>query len=265
MSKQIVFMNKNKLDLEYTEVQITASQGQAYVDFVRNRSNRSAWVTTGSVDADNTTFEVDFVGQKPIDIIILVKHTFKNYTIQYWDGLAWEDFSTPVNVSNNTNENTYHEFDQVSTTKLLLTITGTMTPDDDKALFQFIATNKIGRLNGWPIVEDPTHDKQKKRNKMLSGKESITESLGGFACKLTLDVYSDMGDLDVFEELYDSPEGFLVWLCGGDEDQFSSIRKGWRLEDIYLMRTATNYTPEFYKGSYQSGIVVDVPLVEVNT
>jgi hypothetical protein len=265
MSKQIVFMNKNKCDIENDDCIITASQGQDYVNFVRNRSNRSAWVTTGSVDADNTTFEVDFGGSRLVDIIILIKHTFKSYTIQYWDGLDWLDFSTPVNVSNNASDTTYHEFTTVSTNKLLLTITGTITPDEDKALFQFIATDKIGRLNGWPVVDAPTFDKQKKRNKMLSGKENIVENLGGFACKLTIDVYSNEADLDVFEELYDSPEGFLVWLCGGDQDQFSTLRKGWRLEDVFLMRTASNYVPEFYKGLYQSGIVVDVPLVEVIT
>lgn len=265
MSKQIVFMNKNKCDVENTDCSITASQGQSFVDFVRNRSNRSAWITTGSVDADNTTFEVDFGGLRLVDIIILVKHTFAAYTIQYWDGSAWQDFSTAVNVSGNTAETTYHEFTQVSTSKLLLTITGTITPDSDKSLFQFIASDKIGRLNGWPIVGSPRISKQKKVNKMLSGRSNVTESLGGFSCSLSLDVYSDETDLNTFEDLYDSTEGFLVWLCGGDQAQFSSVRKGWRLEDVYLMRTANEYEPEFYKGSYKSGIVVDIDLVEVIT
>jgi len=265
MSSQIVFMDKNKIDVENTNATITASQGNAFSLFVRNRSNRSAWVTSGSVDADNTNIEIDFGDSRTLDILILVTHNFKNYTIQYWNGSIYVDFPTPINVSDNLLESTSHEFAQVVTQKIKIIITATTEADEDKFLYQLIATSKIGRLTGWPKIDNPTFDKQKKRNKMLSGKENIVENLGGFSVNLSLDVYSNEADLDVFEALYDSPEGFLVWLCGGDEAQFSNVRMGYRMRDVFLMRTSANYRPEFYKGSYKSGIIVDVPLVEVIT
>ena len=265
MSSQIVFMDKNKVDVENTNATITATQGSSFIQFVRNRSNRSAWVTNGSVDADNTEIEIDFGDSRTLDIIILVTHNFKAYTMKYWNGAIYVDFSTAVNVTGNLAESTSHEFTLIATQKIKIIITETTTGDEEKFLYQLIASSKIGRLNGWPKIGNPTFDKQKKRNKMLSGKENIIENLGGFSVNLSLDVYSNEADLDVFEELYDSPEGFLVWLCGGDEAQFSNVRMGYRMRDVFLMRTASNYRPEFYKGSYQSGIIVDVPLVEVIT
>ena len=56
MSGQIAFFEKNYADLDYANVAATASQGVGTEDFARNRRNDSAWITSGSVDADNTTF-----------------------------------------------------------------------------------------------------------------------------------------------------------------------------------------------------------------
>jgi len=45
------------------------------------------------------------------------------YTVQYWNGSAFVDFSTPVNVTDNTAPNRTHTFTPVSTTKIRLTVT----------------------------------------------------------------------------------------------------------------------------------------------
>lgn len=263
MAKRILFLEKNKLDISMTDVTITASQGEDFVDFMRNRSNTSAWVTSGSVDADNTNFVVDFVNSVDLDFISLVKMNFKNYTVQYWNGSIYTDFSTAISVSNNTSETKYHEFTSVTTTKIKVIITGTMTANEDKYLFQLIATEAVGRLNGWPVIKKPTLSRDKIKTKMLSGKLAIKEQIGAFSVDLEIKILSDSDDLDTIEALYDTNDGFLVWLCGGDETQFSSIRKGYRLEDFYLMKCADEYQPEFYKGVYSAGIATKVSLIEV--
>lgn len=264
MSQQIRVFSKNKLDISNANVVLTASQADEFADFVRNRSNTSAWVTTGSVDADNTTFEVNFVDLINIDSIILIKHNFKSYTIEYWDGDSWEDFSTAIAPTTNTAETTFHQFTEVFTTKIRLTILGTMVADEDKYLFQFIATKERAQFNGWPIIKNPKHSRNRIRSKLLSGKETIKESSGAFSCQLQIKVHSDDSDLTLIEEMYNANTGFLVWLCGGDETQFSSQRIGYRLEDIYLMKCSDEYQPEWYKGLYQSGQVVGVDLIEVS-
>ena len=262
MSGQIRFFEKNKIDISEPNISIAASQGDTYTDFVRNRSNLSAWQTTGSVDADNTTFEIDLVDPRSIDSIILIKHNFKSFTLQYWDGASWVDFSTAINPSTNTAETTFHQFTLVTTTKLKLTILGTIIANADKFLYQFIATEQIGQLNGWPIVK-PVIGRNRQRSKMISGKESVREQIDATQVKLNVNCWSNSADLSIVEELYDSNDGFLVWLSGGDESQFSSVRQGYRLEDLYLMKCIGEYKPAFYKGLYPSGLVIAIDLTEV--
>lgn len=263
MSQQIRVFTKNKLDISNSNIVMTASQAQTYIDFVRNRSNMSAWVTTGSVDSDNTSIEVDFVDLINIDSILLLKHNFKSYTLQYWDGDSWEDFSTPIAPTNNSETSTFHQFTEVFTTKIRIIILGTVVANSDKYLFQFIATTEHAQFNGWPIIKKPQHSRQRVRTKVLSGKETIKESAGAFSCQLNIKVHSDSSDLDLIETMYFANTAFLVWLCGGDQTQFSSQRIGYRLEDIYLMKCADEYRPEWYKGFYMSGQVVAVDLIEV--
>lgn len=263
--RTILVCKKNKLDISDDVVTLTASQAQDFVDFVRNRLNTSAWVTTGSVDADNTTIEVDFVNQVDIDTIALVKCNFKSYTVKYWNGSIYTDFSTPINPTNNTEPSPIHEFTKVTTTKILLTILGTFVADSEKKLYQFIATDKLrtGRLNGWPEIKNATFNRQRISAKMLSGKIGLKEQIGAFSFEWNLKVYSDSSDLAIFEAMYLSNNGFLVLLSGGDDSQFSSRRMPYRNEDWLLMKCSDEYTTDWYRGLYKSGQVINVKLVEV--
>lgn len=265
MAKQILFTRRNKLDISDTDVIVTASEGNEFVNFMRNRLNTSAWATSGTLDANNTTIEVNFVNSVDLECIRLVKHNFKSYEIQYWNGASYVNFPTDIDETTNTLETTFHEFTLVTTTKIKLTIRGTFVPDEDKVLFQFIATDKVenGWLEGWPEIKSTTISRQKVRTKLISGKESIKEQIGFIAFKLTLKLYSNSNDLRLFQRLYTLNEGFLVWLSGGDSDQFSFPAIGYRKEDVFLVKTSDEYQPEFYKSIYSSGLVVNMDFQEV--
>jgi len=261
-AEQILFLNKNVADFSDDNVAAAASQGNDYASFALNRSNNSAWMTTSSVDSDNTTWEVDLVDDHYITDILLLKHNFKAFTIQYWDGAAYVDFSTPISETVNAEDTSHFTFDSQNTTKIKITITGTQVANSDKQLFQFIATTQIGQLDGWPIIK-PTILRNRKLIKMLSGKIEVKESIGAFKADLSVKILSNDADLTIVESLFASNEGFLVWLCGGDEDQFRSERIGYRLEDIYLMKCTNEWKPLLYKGLYQAGMKVDLKLSEV--
>jgi hypothetical protein len=261
--EHIKFFEKNKADLSYTAAIATASQGDEYADLARNRANTSAWVTSGSVDADNTTYELDFVDSKVIDTLILAKHNFKNYTFKYWDGAAYQDVSPAVAVTNNTSETTSHSFTSVETTKVKVTITGTMTANQDKFLYQFIVTKLLGELSGWPVIKNANNSRSRIRNKMLSGKESISEQVGVVSFRLDQKIMKDDDDITLVENLFFSNEGFLVWLSGGLETQFSNVIRTYRNEDIFLMKCSNEYKPDLYQGIYSAGIHVVIDLVEV--
>lgn len=263
MGQQVKFYKKNKLDISNEVAVLTASQGNDYVDYVRNRSNESAWVTTGSVDADLTSLEVDFVDERDVDFIFLVKHNFKAYTIQYWNGSSYVDFSTPISETTNTLDVTVHSFTKVSTSKIKLIVQGTMTANQDKFLFQFIATEFIAQFDRYPIIRDPAFDRNLAKTKMLSGKTAVAENVGGFEVTLRLVNTKTAADLAIFESLFFSLDGFLVWLSGGDETQFFTRVKGYRKEDVYLMKCSNDYSPEFVKSLYDFGLDVSMKLVEV--
>jgi hypothetical protein len=263
MPGQILFFRKSRGDLSNETVSATASEGALYAEYALTRGNLNAWITSGSVDANDTTWEVDFGEAKDISEILLLKHNFKEFKVEYWDGSSYQDFSPAIIETVNTLESNYYETDLVSTSKVRVTIYGTQTPNEDKYMYQFIATEKLGRLNGWPIIKAPKHSRNRIKTQTLSGKMSIVENIGGFSCKLGVSSLSDWDDLDLIETLYDANEGFLVWLCGGDENQFRTVRQGYRMEDIYLMKCSDEYQPEYVGGLYKSGIKIEIDLQEV--
>jgi hypothetical protein len=266
IAQPIIFFKKNKMDYNFTEVLLTASQGSAYAPFVQRRSNNLGWMTTGSVDADNTTLTCDFVNSTTLTDILLIGHNFKNYTIKYWNGSSYVNFGTTINVTNSTDTTTRHSFASVSTTKIQCTITGTQVANADKSLNQWIATETIGQLAGWPLIKKPTFNYNKRVDTMLSGKKFVGINTGGFACDLSVKVWSSSADLTIVESLFVTGSGFLVWLCGGSTSQFSSSRFGYRLQDLFLMQCQNNYIPEWNQGLYKSGIGdLTLSLVEVSS
>lgn len=106
MAGPLIF-EKNKIDLDAPGVVITATDsvatdpGTDFVDLLRNRRNENGWGTGGSSDAGNSTLEIVLQDEVAVTDILLVNMNFKAYTLQYWNGSAYVDFSTPINVSNN--------------------------------------------------------------------------------------------------------------------------------------------------------------------
>jgi hypothetical protein len=268
MGSQIRFFKKNLIDISNVNASIivtdpiASNTGQDFVNYLRNRKNSSAWITTGSTDAANTILDVSLDGTIDVDSILLIKHNFKAYTIQYWTGVAYADFSTPISEASNTNETTFYQFTAVKTEKIKIIINSTMTVDADKIMRQLIITEELGKFNGWPIIRNPKISTNKKKNKMLSGKINLVESIESFSTTLEVKVLSDSDDLDLIETVYQKRVGVLVWINSNDDDQFSSLRLGYRKEDIYLVRPIDEYSPEFFKGIYQSGIKFKMKLEE---
>lgn len=267
MSSQVIFYEKSKSDFEKDAVSVSASESDGTAKFMIDRSNQTAWKTNGSSDSAGTNFTVDMTESQTIDTILLLKHNFKSFTIQYFDNDTgtFKNFSPAINESNNSDDSTKFEFDAVVTPKIKVTINGTQTPDDDKHLFQFIATELIGQLNGWPVIE-PEIDRDISAGEMLSRRKRIRQAKGAYNASLQVKVWKDSSDLDIVETLFNKSEGFLFWPGGGDEAQFSSVREGWRKEDIFLVRMTNPYSPTFFKGIYVSGIEnLTLDLVEVVT
>jgi len=270
MSQPILFFRKSLMDIDTANITITITDavatntGQDFVSYMRNRKNDSAWITTGSTDAANTTIVVDFVDEVAMTDILIIDHNLGDYTIQYWDGANYQDFSTTIAEVSNTETTNHHNFASVSSSKIQIIITGAQVADADKYIKQLIVTRKIvtGQLTGWPTIKKPVVSTSKKASKMLSGKINLIESIESFSVNLDVKNWNIDADLNIIEDIYFRHQGILIWLCGGDEDQFSTNRIGYKKENIFLVRPVNEWTPELYKGVYSTGVKVSLKLVE---
>jgi len=269
MGQQIKIFEQNKIDISNDNCTLTVTDsiatddGQLIVNYIRNRNNNSAWLTTGSTDAANTSIEMDMADSESIDHIILISHNFKNYTIQKWNGSAYEDFSPAIAVTNGTATNTQHTFTEVATSKIKIVITACQVTDDDKVLKQMIVSKLKRQFTAFPEVSDMKHDSNRTVSKMLSGKNNFIAQVGSTSVTLSLDYWSNDSDLIALEQIFLDRLPVLVWVCGGDETQFKFRRVGYRMEDIYLMRPSNDYSPQWFKSVYTTGIKLKVNFVEV--
>ena len=264
----IKFFRKNKIDLSQPNVSITVTDsvatntGQSFADLLRNRSNNNGWQTTGSTDAAGTVIIVDMTDELPIDSIFLVNMNLKAYTIKYWNGSAYTDFSTPVAETVNATTTKLHQFTSVSTSLIKITITATMTVDDDKSMAQLIFTEALGTFTVEPVVSRPRISRNRKISTSLSGRKKVFKSIDAFSCNLRHDTVKLDADCDTIELLFNLYNPFLVWLCGGSVNQFSYERQGFRLQDIYYVDIVNDYEPEWIQGNYNAKIKLDMDIAE---
>lgn len=264
MASQIICFEKNRADFSNPDATATASEAADIARYVLNRSNSTGWMTSGSADANETTLTVDLGDIRSVTDILFVDHNFKAFeTLWSDDGVAWHDFSPAINELNNAASTSRFVVNEELVRYFRTTIHATQVANADKRLAQFIATKMIGQFQGWPIIKNPLHSRNKTSVKMLSGKLSVSENVGGFSCELTVSILSNDADLSLFESLFARNEGFLLWLCGGDETQFSSVRLGYRKKDIYLVKCVNDWEPEFADGIYSCGVQVKAKLAEV--
>jgi len=266
-AQQIKFFRKSRCDYEFSYVSATASNSPASAGYPLQRSNRLGWGTSGSSDAENTTYQVNFGDVVTVDSIILINHNWKNYKIQYLasDGVTWTDFAPVVNPTTSTDSTTLHSVPSTVTTSLKVTIYGTQVANAEKILSQFIATSLIGQLTGWPVMDMPTLGRALQEQIVLSSKSRILSNIGRYSISLKFPIWNKTADITIIESLVAANEGFLFWPCGGDQSQFFSVRLGYRLQDIFLMRVKTEYKPILYRGFYSVGMTIQLDLVEVIT
>lgn len=264
---QILFLRKNHIDLDRPNPVITiadsvaTNNGQSSVSFLRNRNNISGWVTTDSTDAANTEILVEFGDFLDVDYISLVRMNFKDFTIEWQDlSNVWTNIST---VTNNTETTSVLELTSpVNAKAIRIIIQGTMIADDDKELRQLIITEKKYRFEGWAVVSRPVHSKNRKVSSMLSGKVNVVDKRGAFSCTLEIKLSGNENDLSMHEDIYEQREGLLLLISGGNETQFRTKRKGYRNEDIVLVKAVDEYSNPYDSGVYSMGMQIKMKLAE---
>lgn len=255
----IRFFNMNFADPNYRLATVTVSNNSAESISLVNRDNLFKWESIGSDDSNAITLLVDFGTARTVDTLILTNNNLKNFKLEYLNGSAvWVQL---LAETSNAESTYFKQFTPVTTQKVRLTMNTTMTANAEKALQDFIVTQQIGQLAGYPKINFKPDGVQKKKT-MLNGKDKFV--LSGFSSTITLTFQDYVGnsDRDLFNTLASSTEAFLVWLSGGDATQFVHADLGYRLQDIYLVSVDKGYSHSFKDNLYFSGFNATLTLSE---
>lgn len=108
---------------------------------VYDRSSVTQFVTSGA-NSDATTFEITIefyeggVSQsRTIDTLFLLNHNLKTWTLYYWNGSAW---TSATSQAADATTSRYVSFGSVSCTKVKLSATATMTPNQEKSIGEIV-------------------------------------------------------------------------------------------------------------------------------
>ena len=262
----IKFFNKNKI----ADGSTVASSGTSSSKFILDLDVDTYWTSLGSSDGVSEEITITTSKSQSIDRILLLDHNFKTYNIKYYDGSSYVDFSnvvgiggatsTTINETSFSQDSSYYEFTQVSTTSIKITVTHTQTPNQEKYLNQAIASSEIGTFVGYPSVNSITMDRNSRVKKTLGGRFSVQKGNKTFGFDIRFKSYpsSDVYnvDIDLALSLFETEDPFIIYACGGryESQHFKKAIPGFRLKDAFLMQINKAYKLKYLKSIYVNPI-----------
>jgi hypothetical protein len=245
---------------------VVASTGQVVALNIIDKLSYTSWRSVGSNDSTTETLTVTF-GSSTITRLLLLDFNWKNYTVQYWNGTTWVNFTSVVGLDGSksaisetafADNSAYYEFASVTTTQIKITVNTTQTANAEKYLATLMLTTELGTFAGFPKIEAPTFSRNPRTNQMLSGRKKIVKQPSVFAVTVTFENYPVLGygaDSDLVFSLFDREAAFYIWLCGGRRgtNYFSYDVPGWRLKDVFRVQTDTDITSEWSDNMYKRG------------
>lgn len=263
MAKPFRFFEKSRADFDIEEVALTVTSGAGSIERIRDRTTYRKWQSIGSDDTTTETITIDWNSSQTIDSIFVIKSNWKEYTIKYWDGASYVDFSTVIAETTNTDETKLHEFDAVTTERIQINIETTFVADAEKQVFQVVPTKSVGTFVGYPQFA-PNNRIERVRKELLNGKPRFSDYDFQFRCTMTFQRYPVAADHSIITSLFLARREFLFWPCGGDETQFRFEFVGTRLEDLFLVQFADGQLPQWFEQNiYENGAEYSISLEEV--
>lgn len=265
ISGGIKFFDRSKA-LSRDGATITATSGDDSSIYTLSLNKYIGWTSVGSTDATTETLNIDLITSKTINIILLVDHNFKEFTVKYWNGSTYVDFTTVTGIDGTlgggisetsfSQDTAYYEFDEISTTKIEITITKTQTVDAQKSLIYANITSEIGTFDGFPNVNNVSHSRNSRIKKSLSFKDINQKSYETVAISMDLMRYPGQNDIDIIDILHTLDETFQIWLCGGryGTTYFRFAQRGWNLKDIYNVQMIDDLGATYADNVYVHGV-----------
>ncbi len=227
-----------------------------------------------STDIIEVFFTMTFSSARTLNRIFMLGINFKDFTVEYWNGSAWVNFtnvitqlsSTPVtgiDYASFATDFLYAEFDSISTTSVRWRCLTTQTVNANKQINKFIATFELGTLLGFPTI-DLSHSNNANVQQSQSGYASINKRFKIANLNLGFNAYPVQADIDLLLTLFERSDPFLVWLCGGNfgTTYFRFSQLGYRLKDLYLMDCIGDLGANYYANIFVNAPVTAMSFTE---
>lgn len=273
ISGQVKFFRLNRADKSNENCSVAVSSGSLSRNNIRDRKNSTKWISSGSSDIVTETITIDFGATYAIDRLLLVKNNFKNFIVKYDVAGVWTDFSSVVTnegtqstiaETTNTKDTNYYEFASVNTDSIQITINTTQTVNDEKEIYQVIASQEIGMFSGFPNIQRTFDRAKTSKKESINGFSRFSILSEQFRAQMSFDNYPTEADHTLIQTLWEGKQSFLIYPCGGDDEQFRyTDLKGNRLEDIYLVWFDSGWSPNYQENVYQLTLSYVLDLTEV--
>lgn len=156
-----------------------------------------------------------------------------------------------VEVSGNDKTISYFEFPETTFRKhFTIQAFETIVPGELRKIGKVILTNEIGTLIGYPEPGQMSFNPNSRTFKSKAGGAFITKQKETLSLGLNFRNYTYEDDIELMHKLNVMDEDFLMWPCGGREENFRYPMKGFRVNDIYKVNTTRPIRTQYLRGSY---------------
>ena len=252
----IKFFGPNKIDENSTFTFTTANTNLSSSLYDRTRSTKL--VSIGSTDLANEDWVIDFLAPKIFNRLYVDNHNIKSGEIQYWDGAAYQAFSTPATWTGNAAATSYFEFNSVTSSKIRLRATTTIIANAQKYVGELAAFLEIGTIGANPVGFEPEFIDKSIANQGATGGNIFI--LFGTKYHATLNFTdADATDTALLYTLKTLGTSFYIWPCGG----VGQTDHGFRLQDIFFVNFINFFAPRLVGSVYGIASMISMEVAEV--
>ncbi len=197
-------------------------------------------ISLGSNDTTDEVWTITFPYQVDIDTIFIDNHNIKSGNLQYWNGSAFVDFSTPISWSGNIATTNIFSFTSVGISIIKLTMSTTQAANAQKYVGELRCMALIGEMQENPSsITDLTFYKKQVLKETSNG--GNCQTIFGKKFKMTaLFDHANPTDITLLETLNDRLNSFYLHPCGGIT---TYTEPGFRLQDMYFVNFVNDFKP----------------------
>lgn len=131
---------------------VTASSNQEDANYAISMNRLYRWISVGSDDSTTETLVINFDSEKTFSRLWMGEHNLRHFFITYDSGQHFTNVKSLNGDLSNINENqnalnaSYYEFDQVTASRITITMYKTQVANEEKFLALALVTNELGTL-----------------------------------------------------------------------------------------------------------------------